>query len=729
MTTPASAEPAEPGLIDPAPDTFVLPFARIRPGVNPLQLPRFGDLTWRLSLMNRKESVRSLVIDWSRCPTMLRAALMRAAFAELHVPTPAVLLQQRASRSQTQPSSLRRYFLLWVGFARWLALRGVTELCQATAEDLQAYAEHLRTAGRRWRTDQRALGVVSRLWAYAPYLPERDRLVMPPWEDPAAVMSDFLGTNDDAPDGENNIPIVHPAVMSPLLVWALRTVLDLGGDILAAAQEHRRLLAAIPARAAPGGTDTVRTHLLSLLAVGRRLPTSTGPAATAVTARYPGTLPPMASTFLAGTLGVTLGQVSRARGTLNIELGPEHFGPGAALDVPISGRIGNSLWTPAIGFDDVDTLVLHLSTAALICCAYLSGMRPEEVLALRRGCCSRTERSDGTVRFEVRGQHFKGVLDEDGNAIPEGEMRADPWVVLEPVARAIAVAEELEEGELLFTRTLFRGARRTIETRTQLSSDAAVERIRAFTAWANQLAAAHGRTHELIPADPDGAVALRRFRRTIAWFIYRQPGGRIALAVQYGHAATAMSESYAGRSKADMLEVLDQEKGMALAETLTEAGERIAAGEKVTGPAADRYRAAAAEFSNRYAGTYLGKRELRALVANPRLQVYEDPKAFLTCNHDAFTALCNPDRGRSRDGDQATPNHSRCHPACTNISRTDSQIVALRREVTRIDADAEADLDPYPIAAREQQRKALLTEIIRRHEAQPPAGLDTQELR
>lgn len=58
--------------------------------------------------------------------------------------------------------------------------------------------------------------------------------------------------------------------------------------------------------------------------------------------------------------------------------------------------------------------------------------------------------------------------------------------------------------------------------------------------------------------------------------------------------------------------------------------------------AADRYRAAAAEFSDRYAGTYLGKRELRALVANPRLQVYEDPKAFLTCDHDAFTALCNP---------------------------------------------------------------------------------------
>lgn len=127
-----------------------------------------------------------------------------------------------------------------------------------------------------------------------------------------------------------------------------------------------------------------------------------------------------------------------------------------------------------------------------------------------------------------------------------------------------------------------------------------------------------------------------------------------------------------------MLEVLDQEKGLALAETLTEAGERIAAGETASGPAADHYRAAAAEFSDRYAGTYLGKRELRAMVANPRLPAYEDPKAFLTCNHDAFTALCTLAHDRARDGGRSIPDHSRCHPTCANISRTDDQI-AVRR--------------------------------------------------
>jgi hypothetical protein len=512
----------------------------------------------------------------------------------------------------------------------------------------------------------KALWVISRLWAYAPYLPERDRLVMPPWEDPAAVMSDFLGTNDDTPDGENSVAIVHPAVMAPLLVWALRTVLDLSPDILAAAREHRRLLATIPDRAPRGGTETAVAHLRGLLAAGQQLPSSGAPGATAVRARFGGPLPPMANTFLAGTLGVTTSQVARARSLLTDELTPADFGPAPRLDVPLAARIGAAPWREQVGFDDVDVLMLHLSTAALICCAYLSGMRPEEVLALRRGCCTRAERDDGTVRFEIRGRHFKGVLDENGNAIGEGEQRADPWIVLEPVARAIAVVEELEDGEQLFTRTLYRYAKGTCMPRTGLSSDTAVQRIRAFTAWANQLAAAHDRPHELIPPDPGGAVALRRFRRTIAWFIYRQPGGRIALAVQYGHAATAMSESYAGRSKADMLEVLDQEKGLALAEPLTEASERLAAGEKVSGPAADRYRAAAVEFSDRYAGTYLGRRELRALVANPRLQVYEDPKAFLTCNHDAFTALCNP----TATGCATAAAAPRTTPAATRRART-----------------------------------------------------------
>lgn len=115
-----------------------------------------------------------------------------------------------------------------------------------------------------------------------------------------------------------------------------------------------------------------------LLAAGKKLPPSGAQGATTVRARYRESLPPMANTFPAGTLGVTTSQVARARGILTDELTPADFGPAPFLDVPLTARIGAAPWRQPIGFDEGNVLVLHLSTAALICCAYLSGIRPEE---------------------------------------------------------------------------------------------------------------------------------------------------------------------------------------------------------------------------------------------------------------------------------------------------------------------------------------------------------------
>lgn len=64
----SSPAPTGSEVVDPAPDAFVLPFNRLRPGFDPEQLPRFRDLAWRLALISPRESNRSLVIDWSRCP-------------------------------------------------------------------------------------------------------------------------------------------------------------------------------------------------------------------------------------------------------------------------------------------------------------------------------------------------------------------------------------------------------------------------------------------------------------------------------------------------------------------------------------------------------------------------------------------------------------------------------------------------------------------------------------
>ena len=49
------------------------------------------------------------------------------------------------------------------------------------------------------------------------------------------------------------------------------------------------------------------------------------------------------------------------------------------------------------------------------------------------------------MRYVVTGRHFKGVTDEAGSTIPEGEVRPQPWTVIELVPRAITILEELTD--------------------------------------------------------------------------------------------------------------------------------------------------------------------------------------------------------------------------------------------------------------------------------------------
>lgn len=69
------------------------------------------------------------------------------------------------------------------------------------------------------------------------------------------------------------------------------------------------------------------------------------------------------------------------------------------------------------------------------------------MLNLRRGCVTRDTE---TGLWLMRGLYFKGSVDKDGNRIPEGTVRPDPWVVIEVVAKAVEVLERLHPSPLLF---------------------------------------------------------------------------------------------------------------------------------------------------------------------------------------------------------------------------------------------------------------------------------------
>lgn len=712
-------------LVNPAPDTPIFALDRARPGTTAADVPRLDDATWNLTALSHGESTTNLSIVWDKEPTPLLPGLKRAAWALLNLPTPQSLLTESRAATRERPAvaTLRGVIRSWGYLARWLGTCSIGSLAEITPELMEEYATERGSQDIDRRVLIQDLFSITRLWAFAPFLLPEDRVPMPPWENPEVGGTGAYadGLRQWQRGGENATAPIHPSVMSPLLVWALRTLTDLAPDILSARAEMRRILINTATSSQPGGQDKIRAYLQQLDETGQPVPGfnslriqtirqahqhRTGSAAPPL---------PVHNQYIAGLLGVSVSQVNQRIG-VNMQAFPGlTTGGGTPLSSEITGHIDGRPWRGTIDFEEVQDLSEHLMTAGLIVIAYLSGFRPQEVLQLERGCCTTEHRPDGTVRHCISGRHFKTVIDERGNHIPQGAEREHPWTVIAPVQQAVTVLEDLTDSRLLFPRALSKCYKPRSYLGSALTPALAASRIRRFTTWANDLARHHERDHELIPDDPEGAITLRRFRRTIAWFIARRPSGRIALGIQYGHVTASLADGYGGRSTTDMLQLLDLEQALATAETLAAAAERLTTGEGVSGPAAGRYIAAADEYQNTYAGGFLTKRQHKALIANPRLQVFDHPESFLSCNYDPHTALCNPTRGKADATAQRTPSHNRCQSACPNISRTDAHMDLAAAEAERITAEIGDGLLPHPIRRRLEQRRQSLDALIADH--------------
>ncbi len=328
---------------------------------------------------------------------------------------------------------------------------------------------------------------------------------------------------------------------------------------------------------------------------------------------------------------------------------------GAPLDVEISGTLHGQPWATHINYSEAPLLAMRLTAACLIVVTYLSGVRPAEALHLRVGCCpDPTDTGPGTHRYRLHGDTFKGARTSDGQPAPDGAPHQ--WTVIPSVHTAVRVLERLTTTDFLFPLrpAWLRGVtpvrRRTTTEPTNgrghrrrrgdvITAKAANARIAEFTGWVNDYVRARGLTTEAIPADPDGPVVIVRFRRTVAWHIARLPGGRIALAIQYAHLRTTVSEGYSGRSRHGLRRVLDIETARAMADYLHRVSDRIEHGDGVSGPAARRLLDAARDAATRFDGMFLSPRQVRALLSDPRLQIHDNPQAFLTCAYDCRRLL------------------------------------------------------------------------------------------
>ena len=142
--------------------------------------------------------------------------------------------------------------------------------------------------------------------------------------------------------------------MGPLLIWAMRIVDDLSGDILAAWAERQRLAeAALANTATPAGTAALEAYLRPLIASGAPLPASVNQGKTAL-AKY----------YIGGITGASRGQVEllRRREGLTV-IAAERPGP-CPLDVAVTGRIAGKPWRAAPDYNEAPVLMRHLGTAS-----------------------------------------------------------------------------------------------------------------------------------------------------------------------------------------------------------------------------------------------------------------------------------------------------------------------------------------------------------------------------
>jgi len=384
--------------------------------------------------------------------------------------------------------------------------------------------------------------------------------------------------------------------------------------------------------------------------------------------------------------------------------------PRATLPGP-AGR-ASLPWSGELDPDQVDAHRRVVSTACLITVAYLTGMRADEVLGLSRGCCTPTASTPGAAAtgYEIRGRTYKAAV-AASRSLPEGVDREHPWVAIKPVANAIAVMEDLHDSDLLFSDTLFKAR----VTGTELDpggppSRRVHEAIKHLVSWCNQRASDLERPQDVIPEDPDGPINLRRLRRTLAWFIYRRPGGRVALGVQYGHLHAATTDGYGGRASTGLRDLFPMEEAFALSDTLHRAAEQLQAHPHVSGPAAARYQAAAGEYRDRFQGLALTTKQAAALMANPAMHVYDAPGQTLACCFDPRKALCRRDTTARA---ATTPDLTACDHRCANIARTEEHITAVRAELAALQEEHDAPMTPEPlrhrIRAQIDRREAIVT--------------------
>ncbi|MDJ0347497.1 site-specific integrase [Streptomyces sp. H10-C2] len=517
--------------------------------------PRFEDDIWDFT------HVIGLPAQMARCTRrfdfaaitdprwrLVAKELVLAMLAPRH---PAVIPLPRAYRTALHLTSCAGRLGELTRFLTWLGSQGVASLEQIDTRLCEAYLAHRRyvldehgtVVGEQSHGTRRAAAqIVVDLVGYRElFTADRVSADLRPWGGATASAVAEMPCGR----GQNKTPPVEDSILQPMLAAALYLVTALGPHAVELAREVRE-------------ADLTSSCKTEGLRQGGPAPTA---ALTRLLAEYERTctpLPMLADHHIAGRLADGWSGddplLSVATGVLARQAGSSQFWSRwfTALRGPLEATIAavgvekafarepagvlaadgaSSLpWTIPLHRLQAVALVGIVRTAAITVLATVSGMRASELMELRVGCRRPPEEPvPGFTRFRIASKVVKGQ--------PLGGTD-DEWVVIEPVYRAVELAEQLHEDPqddaLLFGRFAFD------------------VRYRWFRNWVNSRA---GQRLGLVPI-PDGPVNLRMLRRTLALEMAYRPGGVLATKIHLKHIAVATSEGYVSRPGGAQAELL-----------------------------------------------------------------------------------------------------------------------------------------------------------------------------
>lgn len=692
MTLAASHAP----LPRPEDDVFVLHGRPLRPGVLLDQTPRLRDDVWPLHAAVFQQHASSWHLNFLAIPEFYREVTKEIAYAMLSGTLPAGESRRAISTTRTTFCEFKRLFT-WLHDRAMTAGQRPPELIELTPADLMDYRRHIDRVVPHHERRRFARSAVRYFWRYRTVLAS-DRLTF----DPADL--DFWGEPHPQGTHENTTDRVPEEVLGPLLGWSLRFINDFAPDILAvnqywlARREYPR-----PNKLPLHQANTALRQLLDdHLAYQRPLP------------GYRGRVNLL---FLAERLDCHRRVLYRRKDEIDEVAAVVGIASGSYFPLPVTGQLDGQSWIDGIATDiahphSLARLARMLQAAAYVVIAFLSGMRDSEVKHLQPQCLEIERDADGRpFRWKLTSLAFKGERDPHG-------VKAT-WIVGQPVTQAIDVLQQLQPpGTSMLFAQLQHGPGSGVASRsasTVILSRTTNIQLNEFARWINNYCHQRNR-QDLIPLVNGQPFRLttRQFRRSLAWFIARQPGGAIAGAIQYRHLSVQMFEGYAGTSESGFRTEVESEQALARGENLLA---MIDAHEHhgLNGPAANEAATRLERLGEqaRYQGMVITDRQrLLRLMRRDDPAIY--PGRYATCVHKHETALCQ--QHRDSQG-KPHPNLGDCRPlACRNVALNTGNLDALHEEITSLDQRLSTPPPLPPLLHHQlQRRRDDIAAFIDRH--------------